>query len=542
MAADQSSRLEILQAIALLQPCDGHGLIKRRLGNPFDGGYVVSDDLAAVSVAYSFGIGPEVSFDRELADAGITVRMFDHTVDGPPFANPRFQFHKVGIGAVDDPASSLLTLESHLRRCGDIGRTDLLLKLDVEGAEFAAIVAAGPGLMRSFRQIVMEIHWLGHLVDPTFRTEFCAAMRCLLKGFHIVHVHGNNCGPISVLEGLPVADVMELTLVRSDLVDPVPSRTVYPTGLDYPNDHTRVDHLLWFYPFLPGLEATAEQVTQPSLAAALQSENDQRAYFHNLHLAALAQATSPDQLSFPPPSVQSAAMDDEAFVRALYLLCLGREVEPSALATFLESAPAMADKRMLLSHLLQSAEYVQAVARGNVLGVDLAGNRVESLQPQTPATPPLDEDALRQLAPKLSHMLLHTSNILGDPNRVKVGEGVQLVNTMFNVASGRVTVHDYVFFGYNVCLLTGTHDHSKFGVDRHHSIPPDGRDIVIGRGAWIATNATVIGPCVIGENAVIAAGSVVTRDVPAGWLAGGVPARLIKAVADQYDGSLAEQV
>jgi len=44
-------------------------------------------------------------------------------------------------------------------------------------------------------------------------------------------------------------------------------------------------------------------------------------------------------------------------------------------------------------------------------------------------------------------------------------------------------------------------------------VPKTGRDVVIGRGAWVSSNALVLGPCRIGEHAVVAAASVVTADV-----------------------------
>ena len=52
-----------------------------------------------------------------------------------------------------------------------------------------------------------------------------------------------------------------------------------------------------------------------------------------------------------------------------------------------------------------------------------------------------------------------------------------------------------------------------------------GKPIVIGRNVWIATGAIVLGGVTIGENSVVAAGSVVTRDAPANCLVAGNPAR-----------------
>ena len=283
---DSAARLDLVRALSLLQPVDGIGLQKCRVGNVFDGGYVISDDLSPVHAVYSFGIGGEVSFDLAIAEVGIPVFQFDHTVDGPPTPNPMFHFSKAGLGSVDDPASAIYTLEHHLRAGNHIGRTDLLLKVDIEGAEFAAIAAAGPGLMRSFRQIVAEIHWLHRLADPAYRAEFSQAMRCLLDGFHLVHVHGNNCCPVVVVGGLPVADVLELTFVRKDLCSGTPSQTVYPTCLDYPNNHLQPDLLLWFFPFLPVGQTPAVSAVSASLRATTVSECEQREHLVRVTIAA----------------------------------------------------------------------------------------------------------------------------------------------------------------------------------------------------------------------------------------------------------------
>jgi len=53
---------------------------------------------------------------------------------------------------------------------------------------------------------------------------------------------------------------------------------------------------------------------------------------------------------------------------------------------------------------------------------------------------------------------------------------------------------------------------------------------VIKDGVWVASNATIIGPCIIGENAVIGAGSVVLGDVEPYTIVAGNPARVIRKI------------
>ena len=510
------ARAALTDALALLTPVDAVGLDKRRLGNASDGGYIVAGAfLDGTHAAYSFGIGPDVSIDLDLADLGIPVRMFDHTVEGPGTAHEFFTFYKLGLGAANEPAQALFTLEHHLRACGDWGRTDLILKMDIEGAEIPAFAQCGPGILRHFRQIVLELHWLQRLGELDYRAEFTRAMTALAAGFHIVHVHANNCVPVFVVEGLPVPAVLELTLVRKDLIEATPSRTVYPTELDFPNNPAEPDYPLWYFPFLPAFGPAEAKHALGTMGG----RHLRQAEYH---------PPLPTPAAPTPPA--ALAMTDEAMVRALFLLCLGREADQAGLNSFTSYLSLTADKSLLLAGLLQSDEYARAVAAGRVPGVGIDGYRLGP----SPTKAPLDEDRLRAMVPALSKMLLTTPNIFGDPERVQIGQGVQLINTLFNVSSGTITVGDYVFFGHNVCLLTGTHDADKFDLDRQVSIPLSGRDIVIGRGAWIATNVTVIGPCTIGADAVVAAGSVVVEDVPAGWMVAGVPARAIKPVAAKF--------
>ena len=57
-----------------------------------------------------------------------------------------------------------------------------------------------------------------------------------------------------------------------------------------------------------------------------------------------------------------------------------------------------------------------------------------------------------------------------------------------------------------------------------------GKPIVIEKNVWIAAGAIIIGGITVGENSVVAAGSVVTEDIPPNTLAGGNPARIIRSI------------
>jgi acetyltransferase-like isoleucine patch superfamily enzyme len=141
--------------------------------------------------------------------------------------------------------------------------------------------------------------------------------------------------------------------------------------------------------------------------------------------------------------------------------------------------------------------------------------------------PPWFEERVRQIA---RDERLHRHVVFGDEGRLRVHKSAQVHDAMFNTVSGTITIEAHAFFGHGVSVLTGTHDIKKEGAARSRSFPRRGRDIVIEEGAWVASNATVLGPCVIGEHAVVAAGAVVTGDVPARAIYAGVPAKRVGTV------------
>ncbi len=103
-------------------------------------------------------------------------------------------------------------------------------------------------------------------------------------------------------------------------------------------------------------------------------------------------------------------------------------------------------------------------------------------------------------------------------------------SVVFNTRSGTIYVGKNTVFGDDVFLLTGKHlsreEAERSGLPHHH-VPDSGRDIRIGRDCYLGSGVIVIGPVSIGDGAVIGAGAVVTKSVPAGAFAAGVPARVV---------------
>ena len=76
-------------------------------------------------------------------------------------------------------------------------------------------------------------------------------------------------------------------------------------------------------------------------------------------------------------------------------------------------------------------------------------------------------------------------------------------------------------------MVFATLDHGLAPEDRHTTCPAP---IVLGKNVWVGANATILRGVTIGDNAVVAAGAVVTKDIPADTVAGGVPAKAIRKI------------
>ncbi|MCB8883257.1 FkbM family methyltransferase [Acidisoma cellulosilytica] len=240
----------VFEALALLTPHDLPQEKKIRIGGAGDGGYVLVDRLRPGQPVMSFGIGPSVSFDLDLAQRGHPVLLFDHTIARLPEEHAGFIWFAEGVAGAADPAQKLHTLADHMAKLPP-GADAPILKMDIEGAEWDVLTETSILLMRRFEQIVLELHNLTMLDDTRFRGLAWRALASLSSAFTLCHVHANNFGKIENVSGFPVPETLEVTYIRSDLVQAAPSFTYYPTPLDTGNCLDWPDLPLWFYPFMP---------------------------------------------------------------------------------------------------------------------------------------------------------------------------------------------------------------------------------------------------------------------------------------------------
>lgn len=127
---------------------------------------------------------------------------------------------------------------------------------------------------------------------------------------------------------------------------------------------------------------------------------------------------------------------------------------------------------------------------------------------------------------KLGIALPKTSNIV-QPFHIDMASGLEIGENVFinyncsMMSCGGIIIEDNVQIGPNVMLVTTNHDFTKREWVLH-------KPITIKKGAWIGGRSLILPGVTIGENAVVAGGAVVTKDVEPNTIVGGNPAKLIK--------------
>ena len=140
-------------------------------------------------------------------------------------------------------------------------------------------------------------------------------------------------------------------------------------------------------------------------------------------------------------------------------------------------------------------------------------------------------DEVRELLSELFGYRIPQSLRVFPPFYTDFGKNITLGEEVFINACCHFQDHGGVFIGdgcqigHNVVFATLNHGFSP--EDRKTTYPAP---IVLGKNVWVGSNATLLPGVTIGDNAIVAAGAVVTKDVEPNTVVGGVPARLIKTI------------
>jgi hypothetical protein len=213
----------------------------KRYGGPNDGGYLMCGNLLrGARAAYSYGIGDEDEWGCQVSrQFGLKIHQYDcFTATRPACEGGRFVFHNECVGARREIVESRRfdSIAAQIAANGDAGKR-ILLKIDVEGAEWETLLAAPDSLLDRIDQMAMELH-LGD--SPVAKS--LELIRRLKTRFHLVNLHFNNHSCEDVFHPLP-APVFQVLWVSKRLgrVDPNGPSAAPPSHLNAPDVPRRPD-------------------------------------------------------------------------------------------------------------------------------------------------------------------------------------------------------------------------------------------------------------------------------------------------------------
>ena len=145
-----------------------------------------------------------------------------------------------------------------------------------------------------------------------------------------------------------------------------------------------------------------------------------------------------------------------------------------------------------------------------------------------------EPDEIRKILSEIVGAEIHESTDVFTPIYINYGKDIKIGKSVFInfdcvfLGLGGITIEDHVLIAPKVSLLSEGH---PLEIEKRHSLVP-GR-ITIKKNAWIGANATILPGVTIGENSVVAAGAIVSKDVPANTVVGGIPAKVIKTIDNE---------
>ena len=201
------------------------------IGEKHDGSYVTLDDFENVKIAYSIGIKDIIHFDKALADKGIDVYMYDHTINKLPYMNDKFHWKKIGIGGNSERSHNIQTIEDMMKENGHLNEKNMIFKMDVEGAEWNSLNDLSEDVLKQFKYLLFEYH---------FRKADKVLAFNVLKKIHKTHqVFYVHCSPFSHIFSSGnnrFCSAIEVSYVIRDGNKFTKDKSIYPIS-DFSIDH-----------------------------------------------------------------------------------------------------------------------------------------------------------------------------------------------------------------------------------------------------------------------------------------------------------------
>jgi len=206
---------DVIDLLLRLRPQDnGHSLM--RVGGPGDGGYLIPDDLSGITELFSPGSNRLSNFEKEVAQRWQIKSYICDSIEEKPSDLSAFQdFTPAWVGPYTD-GGNLISLEQWVADKSRLSG-DLMLQMDIEGAEFQTLLATSTKLIKRFRIIVIELHFLEALKNRwAFEQIYSPFFDKILNNFDVIHAHPNNCCGVWSYGEVEYPRLIELTLHRKD--------------------------------------------------------------------------------------------------------------------------------------------------------------------------------------------------------------------------------------------------------------------------------------------------------------------------------------
>jgi hypothetical protein len=212
-----------------------------RLGPLGDGGYLIPDHLDGIEACFSPGVSSISGFELDCINRNMKVFMADKSVERPNWdmSPDKYDFIKKFIGCTNN--AEFITMDQWVSSSGVSEASDLLLQMDIEGAEYYAFLNMSDSLMNRFRIMVVEFHSLHDLWNPHYFNLAQTAFEKILQTHICVHIHPNNCCGVHSIFDIDIPRGAEFTFLRKDCVRSMSFVKQFPHPLD--SDNTTNAHI-----------------------------------------------------------------------------------------------------------------------------------------------------------------------------------------------------------------------------------------------------------------------------------------------------------
>ena len=181
------------------------------------------DDFENIKIAYSIGIRDIIQFDKALADRGIDVYMYDHTINKLPYLNKKFHWKKIGIGGNSERRYNIQTLQDMMKENRHLYEKNMILKMDIERAEWNSLKDLPKKILLQFKYILLEYHFFkGDLL------LFYNVLKKIYKTHQVFYVHCCPFAGVISLGNNRLCSVIEVSYIIRDGYKFTKDKSIYP--------------------------------------------------------------------------------------------------------------------------------------------------------------------------------------------------------------------------------------------------------------------------------------------------------------------------